>query len=53
MIRTSNALALLKVLAAVAWADSSFSQSEMNYLKELARRFNLDDEEWFRVTTLS
>ena len=49
MIRASNALALLKVLAAVAWADRTFSQSEMNYIKELARRFDLDDEEWFAL----
>ena len=49
MVRTSNALALLKVLATAAWADSTFSQSEMNYIKELARRFSLEDEEWFAL----
>jgi uncharacterized tellurite resistance protein B-like protein len=49
MIRTSNALALLKVLATAAWADRTFSQSEMNYIKELARRFDLDDDEWFAL----
>ena len=49
MVRTSNALALLKVLATAAWADSTFSQSEMNYIKELARRFSLEDVEWFAL----
>jgi len=45
MIR-SDALALLKVLIAAAWADNRLTQSEMNYLKTLARRFNLSDENW-------
>ena len=45
MIR-ADALALLKVLIAAAWADNRVSQSEMNYLKTLARRFNLSDADW-------
>ena len=49
MVRASNALALLKVLIAAAWADSQLSQSELNYIKELARRFDLDDSEWFEL----
>ena len=49
MVRASNALALLKVLIAAAWADSELSQSELNYIKELARRFDLDDSEWFEL----
>lgn len=49
MVRASNALALLKVLAVAAWADQTFSQSELNYMKELARRFRLADEEWFAL----
>ena len=49
MVRDSNALALLKVLIAAAWADSELSQSELNYIKELARRFDLDDSEWFEL----
>ena len=45
MIR-ADALALLRVLIAAAWADNRVSQSEMNYLKTLARRFNLSDADW-------
>jgi uncharacterized tellurite resistance protein B-like protein len=45
MIRT-DALALLKVLIAAAWADRRLSQSEMNYLKTLARHFRLSDADW-------
>ena len=45
MIR-ADALALLKVLIAAAWADNRLTQSEMNYLKGLARRFNLSDADW-------
>ena len=49
MVRTSNALALLKVLITAAWADSELLQSEVNYIKELARHFNLNDDEWFHL----
>ncbi len=49
MVRASTALALLKVLITAAWADSELSQSELNYIKELARRFNLDDSDWFEL----
>jgi len=49
MVRTSTALALLKVLITAAWADSELSQSELNYIKELARRFDLNDSEWFEL----
>jgi uncharacterized tellurite resistance protein B-like protein len=49
MVRTSNALALLKVLVTAAWADRNLSQTELNYIKELARRFDLDDDEWFQL----
>ena len=48
MIR-GDALALLKVLIAAAWADNRLSQSEMNYLKTLARRFNLSDADWVEL----
>jgi uncharacterized tellurite resistance protein B-like protein len=47
--RPSNAIALLRALVAAAWADSELSQSEVNYIKELARRFHLDDDEWFAL----
>ncbi len=49
MVRASTALALLKVLVTTAWADSELSQSELNYIKELARRFDLDDSDWFEL----
>jgi uncharacterized tellurite resistance protein B-like protein len=48
MIR-ADALALLKVMLAAAWADHRLSQSEMNYLKTLARRFNLSDTDWVEL----
>jgi uncharacterized tellurite resistance protein B-like protein len=48
MLRT-DALALLKVLIAAAWADNRVTQSEMNYLKTLARRFNLSDADWIEL----
>jgi uncharacterized tellurite resistance protein B-like protein len=49
MVRTSNALALLKVLITASWADSRLSQSELNYIKELARHFDLSDDDWFEL----
>ncbi len=49
MVHASNAVSLLKVLAAAAWADETLSQSEMNYIKDLARRFELDDDDWFAL----
>ena len=45
----ADALALLKVLIAAAWADSRLSQSELNYLKSLAKRFNLSDGDWLEL----
>jgi uncharacterized tellurite resistance protein B-like protein len=45
----ADALALLKVLIAAAWADSRLSQSEINYLKTLAKRFNLSDTDWLEL----
>jgi uncharacterized tellurite resistance protein B-like protein len=45
----ADALALLKVLIAAAWADSRITQSEINYLKTLARRFNLSDDDWLEL----
>ena len=49
MVRASNSVALLRVLIAAAWADSELSQTELNYIKELARRFDLEDTEWFAL----
>jgi uncharacterized tellurite resistance protein B-like protein len=51
MVRMTRAdtLALLKVLVAAAWADSRIGQSEVNYLKSLAKRFNLTDEDWLAL----
>jgi uncharacterized tellurite resistance protein B-like protein len=45
----ADALALLKVLIAAAWADSRLSQSEINYLKILGRRFKLSDTDWLEL----
>jgi uncharacterized tellurite resistance protein B-like protein len=47
MGRPSNSVALLRVLIAAAWSDSTLSRSELNSIKQLARRFRLDDDEWF------
>lgn len=49
MASRTDALALLKVLIAAAWADSRLSQSELNYVKALARKFHLSDEDWLEL----
>ncbi len=49
MATHASALALLKVLIAAAWADSRLSQAEMNYLKDLAQKFHLNDEDWLEL----
>ena len=48
MIQT-DALALLKVLIAAAWADSKLTQAELNYIKSLARKFDLSDADWLEL----
>jgi uncharacterized tellurite resistance protein B-like protein len=48
MIR-ADALALFKVLIAAAWADSRVSQSEVNYLKTLAKRLQLSENDWLEL----
>jgi len=45
----SDAVALIKVLIAASWADSRLSQAELNYVKALAKRFNLDDQGWLEL----
>jgi uncharacterized tellurite resistance protein B-like protein len=45
----SDALSLLKVLLAAAWADSKITNSETNYIKALARRFELRDDDWLEL----
>src|SRR5262245_4519966 len=45
----SDSLALLKVLIAAAWADSRVTQSEINYIKSLAQRFKLNDDDWLEL----
>ena len=42
-------LAMLKCLAAIAWADKELSNEELNYLKHLALKFNLSDESWIKL----
>ena len=49
MATPADALALLKVLIAAAWADSRLTQAEINYLKALARKFHLNDEDWHEL----
>ena len=49
MMMRSDALALLKVLIAAAWADSRLSHAEINYLKSLAKRFKLSDSDWLEM----
>ncbi len=49
MLTKADALALLKVLLAAAWADSKLTQSEINYIKSLAQKFRLTDEDWLEL----
>jgi len=49
MMLRSDALALLKVLLAAAWADSKITNSELNYIKTLAKRFDLRDQDWLEL----
>ena len=49
MLTKADTLALLKVLLAAAWADSKLSQSELNYVKSLAGKFRLTDEDWLEL----
>src|SRR5438874_5390272 len=46
MLTKADMLALLKVLLAAAWADSKVTQSELNYIKSVAGKFRLTDEDW-------
>src|SRR4051812_3937804 len=49
MITKADSLALLKVLLAAAWADSTLTQSELNYIKLLAQKFKLNDDDWLQL----
>jgi uncharacterized tellurite resistance protein B-like protein len=49
MLTRSDALALLKVLIAAAWADSRLTQAEINYTKTLARKFRISDSDWIEL----
>lgn len=49
MITHGDALAILRVLIATAWADSRLSQSELNYIKSLAQRFHLSETDWAKL----
>ncbi len=46
MWTASKKLAYLKALAALAWADGDLSNQELNYIKTLARKFNLPNQAW-------
>jgi len=45
----ADTLALFKVLIAAAWADSKLTQSEINYLKTLGKRFGVRDDDWLEL----
>jgi len=49
MLTKADSVALLKVLIAAAWADSKLTQSELNYIKLLAQKFRLADEDWLQL----
>jgi uncharacterized tellurite resistance protein B-like protein len=49
MATHADAVTLLKVLIAAAWADSRLSQTELNYIKTMAKRFNLSDADWLEL----
>ncbi|MBI4472777.1 MAG: TerB family tellurite resistance protein [Acidobacteria bacterium] len=49
MLTRGDALALLKVLLAAGWTDSRLTQTEINYTKDLARKFQLRDEDWLEL----
>src|SRR5260221_420702 len=49
MLTKADSLALLKVLLAAAWADSKLTQAELNYIKSLAERFRLTDDDWLQL----
>jgi uncharacterized tellurite resistance protein B-like protein len=49
---SADALALLKVLIAAAWTDGRLSQAEMNYVKNLAKRFRLSGHDWLQLEPL-
>ena len=46
---TSAQLELLKVLACMAWADGEFANSELNFIKDFARRLDLGADEWLQL----
>jgi uncharacterized tellurite resistance protein B-like protein len=49
MLTRADQIALLKVLITAAWADSRLTQSELNYIKLLAQKFKLADEDWLQL----
>jgi uncharacterized tellurite resistance protein B-like protein len=49
MLTHADNLALLKVLLSAAWADSKLTQTEINYIKVLAKRFQLKDSDWLEL----
>jgi uncharacterized tellurite resistance protein B-like protein len=49
MLTKGDSISLLKVLITAAWADGKVTQSELNYIKMLARKFRLADEDWVEL----
>ena len=39
----------LKVLACMAWADGEFSNAELNFIKNFARHFDLNADDWLQL----
>lgn len=46
---TSPQLELLKVLVCMAWADGEFANSELNFIKHIARQLDPGADEWLQL----
>lgn len=52
MWTVTKKLSYLKILAALAWADGELTNSELNYIKNLAIKFQLPDKVWNELEPL-
>ena len=52
MSKKKRQVAVLKVLAAAAWADGHLDNEEINTIKELMIRYDLNQQEISEVTAL-
>ena len=46
---TSTQLDFLKALACMAWADGEFTHSELSFIKNFARQFELNGDDWLQL----